>query len=42
MRGSHETLETDRFSLIPMRQGDAYLLANMGADPDVVKNLICD
>lgn len=42
MQGSHETLETKRFSLIPMSQKDASLLADMGADPDVVKNLICD
>ena len=42
MQRPHKTLETKRFSLIPMRQSDASLLANMGADPDVVKNLICD
>lgn len=38
----HKTLTTNRFTLHPLDQGDAPLLADLGADPDVVKNLICD
>jgi RimJ/RimL family protein N-acetyltransferase len=38
----HKTLETSRLSLVPMDENDASMLAELGADPDVVKTLICD
>jgi RimJ/RimL family protein N-acetyltransferase len=39
---AHKHLETERFDLRPMAEADAPLLADLGADPDVVKTLICD
>ncbi len=39
---AHKQLETERFTLRPLGQEDAPLLADLGADPDVVKTLICD
>ena len=42
MKKPHKTLTTRRFTLSPLGQKDAPLLADLGADPDVVKNLICD
>lgn len=39
---THATLRTDRFDLEPMVQGDALKVADLCADPDVVKSLICD
>ncbi len=38
----HPVLTTARFTLKPMTQRDALALADLGADPDVVKTLICD
>lgn len=35
-------LTTERFTLKPLAGADAPLLAELGADPDVVKTLICD
>jgi RimJ/RimL family protein N-acetyltransferase len=35
-------LITERFTLNPLTQSDAPLLAELGSDPDVVKPLICD
>jgi len=35
-------MNTERLSLEPMTQAEAGQLAELGADPDVVKNLICD
>lgn len=37
-----EKLSTERFSLKPLTLSEAPLLAELGADPDVVKTLICD
>lgn len=42
MRKPHKTLTTKRFTLKPLDRKNASLLADLGADPDVVKNLICD
>jgi RimJ/RimL family protein N-acetyltransferase len=39
---THKTLKTRRFDLVPMTIEDASLLADLGADPEVVKPLICD
>lgn len=39
---NHPIIETERFTLKPMTQADAPLLAALGADPNVVKTLICD
>lgn len=38
----HKALTTTRFALQPLHDDDAHLIADLGADPDVVKNLICD
>ncbi|MEM7123546.1 MAG: GNAT family N-acetyltransferase [Pseudomonadota bacterium] len=38
----HAVLATERFDLKPLSPEDAPLLAELGADPDVVKTLICD
>ncbi len=40
--GLHPVLASERFDLKPLVSGDAPLLAELGADPDVVKTLICD
>lgn len=42
MQKSHKILTTERFTLEPLQEKDAPLLADLGADPDIVKNLICD
>lgn len=39
---THNTLKTGRCDLIPMAVADAQLIADLGADPEVVKPLICD
>lgn len=39
---AHKHLETERFTLRPLVEADAPLLAELGADPDVVKTLIFD
>ena len=39
---SGRVLDTDRFTLKPLKQEDARCLAELGADPDVVKTLVCD
>ena len=38
----HKALKTNRFNLNPLGREDALKLANLNADPDVAKNLICD
>lgn len=38
----HPVLATERFDLRPLTSEHAPLLAELGADPDVVKTLICD
>ena len=42
MSSRHPVLETKRFALEPMGLAEAPLLADLGADPEVVKTLICD
>ena len=39
---THRVLDTERFTLKPLTPEDAPVLAALGADPDVVKTLICD
>ena len=39
---THKVLETARFTLRPLGLEEAPLLADLGADPEVVKTLICD
>lgn len=39
---AHKLLETERFTLRPLVEADARLLADLGADPDVAKTLIFD
>ena len=42
MTRSSYVINTERFTLEPLTQAEARLLAELGADPDVVKPLICD
>jgi len=42
MNTSNPIIRTGRFILNPLTQNDAPLFAEIGSDPDVVKQLICD
>jgi RimJ/RimL family protein N-acetyltransferase len=42
MAATSYVIETKRFTLEPLTRRQAPLLAELGADPDVVKSLICD
>ena len=42
MQKRHKVLTTERFTLEPLHDEHAPLIADLGADPDIVKNLICD
>ena len=42
MPNQHKVLSTARFTLKPMQEADAHFIADLGADPEIAKNLICD
>lgn len=42
MSATNSEINTERFNLRPLTQNEAPLLAELGADPDVVKTLVFD